>query len=466
MTDQPSLAPETSDAATAIEPIAKPKRRLARRIITWVLVVLFAILTPVTIASAWAVKTVTNTDRYVETLQPLAQDPVVTDYVAVKATDALFDQLNVQKRIATLIPVGGSVLAAPLTAQLETYTQAQMRTLLSSQWFQNLWEKENHFTHAAAVNLLTGKAAPATTKARKLVLNLTPALINAIDELDSKGVTIFNPIKKKLTADQALSLQLFSNKQVQTAQTFFNLAIELRIALLIGTPLIGVAAVLVAVERRRAALRVLLGGILGSLVLIVGLTVARSKFIAAVPADANLFSQHLWDTLTRFLHRSVNVVLGVFVLGAIVLWLTGPSTWAVAVRRTVRGSSKKVVSTAESAYRSEATSKAIEKATSALETSNAFVRRNVVPMRWVGVAVAGVFLLGERTTGSVFWTLVILAVYQVLISIPWVRNRPELESGDKPGAIEDPRDAALDGAQGAALSSTSGDTGDTKLSSS
>ena len=429
MTTPPELVEEGDSKGTALETINAPKRHLARRIITWVLIVLFAILTPLTIASAWAVKTVTNTDRYVSTLQPLSSDPVVIDYVATKATTTLFDQLNVENRISSVVPFGGNLVARPLTQQLEAYTQTQIKKLLSTQWFQDLWKKENTFTHSQAVNLLTGKDTGVTSTARKLVLNLTPALTKAIDELDAKGITIFDPIKRKLNTDKALTFDLYTNQQVASAQKYFSLAVQLRIFLLIFTPLIGIAAVVVAIERRRAALRALLGGILGCLVLIVLLTWVRSRFVSAVPEDATQVAQQVWDTLTRYLHRLLYGVLGVFVLGSIGLWIAGPSTWAVATRRTVRGSSKKIATTADDAYHSETTSKAIEKATDALESANAFVKRNLVPMRWVGVFVAALFLLTARTVSALFWTIVLLAIYQVVISVPWVRAHPALKRG-------------------------------------
>jgi hypothetical protein len=436
MTTSTGLQPDPS-APIAVQGGAESvKRHLPRRIITWVLIVLFSILTPLTIASAWAVKTVTNTQRYVDTLQPLAKDPVVTNYVADRATTALFEQLNVQGRIADALPIGGGLIAAPLTAQLRTFTDTQIRKLLSSQWFQELWLKENTYTHAAAVAVLTGKTVPAESTARKVVLNLTPALVKAIDELDSKGVTVFNPIKARLETDQKLTLSLFDNQQVKKAQTFFNLAIDLRIWLLVLTPLIGIAAVAMAVERRRAALRAVLGAILGCLALIVGLTVARSEFISAAPADGQLFAQHLWDTLTRFLHSSIRTVLIILVLAAIGLWIAGPSTWAVALRRTVRGSGRKASELAEQARGSETTSKAIESATAALEKANAFVRRNLIAMRWVGVAIAAIFILVERTPGSLLWTLVLLGIYQIVISVPWVRHRPELGPGPDSEALD------------------------------
>jgi len=388
-----------------------PKGHRPRRIIAWVLVVLFAILTPITLVSAWAVKTVTDTNRYVETLQPLAHDPVITNYVAAQATNKLFEQLNVQERISNVLPVKASFIAAPVTAQLKTFTDTQLKKLTSSTWFQKLWDRENRFTHATAVSILTGKNPPTVSKARSLVVNVSPTIIKGIDELDAKGITVFNPIRAQLKTNQLLSMQLVSPAQIKQAQTIFDLAITLRWVLLIGTPLIGLAAILVGIERRRTALRVALGGILGCLFLVVALTLGRAFFIDHAPNDGQLVAQHLIDEILRFLHRSLYITLGVFVLAALILWFVGDSTWAVALRRSIRSGSKQLGETAGQIRQSEATTKAI----AWLGSAATFVERTLTPWRWAGVAIAALFLLTERTARAMFWTLVLLGVYQLCL---------------------------------------------------
>src|SRR6185312_10308641 len=46
-----------------------------RRVISTVLVVLAAILTPISVITVWTANTVTNTDHYVATVGPLASNP-------------------------------------------------------------------------------------------------------------------------------------------------------------------------------------------------------------------------------------------------------------------------------------------------------------------------------------------------------------------------------------------------------
>ena len=375
--------------------------------------VLFGILTPLTLVSAWAVRTLTNTDRYVTTLQPLATDPVVTNFVADQATAQIFSHFNVQQKIQSALPIRASFIAAPLTAEIRGFTQTQLRKVTSSTYFAELWKKENHYTQEAAIAVLTGKAKPEIDKAQALAVSVTPVLNKGIDALNAKGITVFNPLKQRLAQEQQLAINLVSNDQVSKAQTFFNLAINLRWVLLIGTPLIGLIAIAVGVERRRAALRVALAGVLGCLVAIVLMTVGRQEFINAVSQSNQEVATHVFDIVFRFLRGTIRWTLLVFVLLAVVFWLIGTSKWAVALRRSVGSGAKKVGSTASEAAHSDAAAKALDQ----LHRAASFVARTQPPFRWGGVIIAGIFILTNRTISAMVWTLILLGIYQLVISL-------------------------------------------------
>src|SRR3954468_16898035 len=89
-----AVSPGTEDIAelraerdAAVAALGKTDRRrakggFARRISVGLLVVLFAVLVPVTFVSAWTHRTVMNTDAYVDTVAPIASDPEVTAAVS------------------------------------------------------------------------------------------------------------------------------------------------------------------------------------------------------------------------------------------------------------------------------------------------------------------------------------------------------------------------------------------------
>jgi len=74
----------------AAELTKKERRQLrggfARRTFVIVLVTLFAILLPITLTMGWAHRTVLNTNAYVNTMKPIAQDPRVTAAVSRQIT--------------------------------------------------------------------------------------------------------------------------------------------------------------------------------------------------------------------------------------------------------------------------------------------------------------------------------------------------------------------------------------------
>ena len=63
----------------------KPKRRL-RRILTPIIVALAILVFTATVPAAWARRTALNTDRFVELVAPLADDPAIQQSLADKVT--------------------------------------------------------------------------------------------------------------------------------------------------------------------------------------------------------------------------------------------------------------------------------------------------------------------------------------------------------------------------------------------
>ena len=53
------------------------------------LLVVAALLFPIALTAFWAQKTLVDTQRYVETVAPLAHDAAVQDYVATTASNAV-----------------------------------------------------------------------------------------------------------------------------------------------------------------------------------------------------------------------------------------------------------------------------------------------------------------------------------------------------------------------------------------
>src|SRR6185312_7498646 len=114
---------ETAAAPTAAMPAAAPapvaakvepsKGKRWQRIVSVVLLVLGFILVPLSAVAIWTHNQLTNTDRYVETVSPLAENADVQQVVAAAVVNAIFTG-NIEKRVASALPKRAQPLAAPI----------------------------------------------------------------------------------------------------------------------------------------------------------------------------------------------------------------------------------------------------------------------------------------------------------------------------------------------------------------
>ena len=140
-----------------------------RPVVVTVLVVLIAVLTPLGVIARWAHNEVADTDRYVESIAPLAEDPAiqaaVTDRITAEITSRLQVQAVTQEAIDALAdrglpPLAATSLAAlsgPLSNAIEDFIHDQVAQLVASDQFQTAWVESNRRAHKQLVAVLTGK---------------------------------------------------------------------------------------------------------------------------------------------------------------------------------------------------------------------------------------------------------------------------------------------------------------------
>jgi hypothetical protein len=411
------------------------RRHLPRRISAWVLVVVASILIPVSVISVWAIRTVTNTDQYVETMAPLARNPVIVDHLATRATDALFSTGIAQKKVTQQLPSKAKPLVAPIVSQVHTYVEGLAVKVFSSPKFGRLWDTLNRRSHTAVINILTGKQTPLQKKFAKggaIALNLSPALNNLIDSANAHGVTLFNPLKSVSSQSQGLSFTVVSKDQVSKFSGLFNLIVKLKWAIPIIALVLAILAVVLAMERRKTLLRLAIGVALMTLLLLAAFSLGRVTFLnqAAGGGFSREGSAAVWDTVLRFLKADLRWTLLASALVALGAWLAGPARYAVWIRsscatggRWVGAQARKLSSSAE---RDPAESGRVR-------SSGGWILQHLGGLRIVGVVVAGLFLVfgGNLTAASLLVIVIVLAVYLGLLQLVavWARKVANFNAG-------------------------------------
>ncbi len=416
-------------------PKKRPRARRTRGIIAWVLVVLASLLIPISVISAWAITTVTNTDQYVATMAPLARNQAIIDHLATKATDELFSTHVVQNKVTDVLPPKAKPIVQPIVAQVKTYVHGIALNVFQSDQFGKLFDALNRRSHQTVIDILSGKQTPLTKalKNGEVVLNLTPQLNQLIDQLNSRGVKLFNPIKPILTNQSGLGFTVVSKSQVSKFSGLFNTLVTLGWALPVVAVVLGVLGVVVAVQRRKTLLRLAVGIGLFTLVLLGALAYGRTTFLNQATShrfDVGVAAA-VWDTLIRFLKADLRWALLGCVLVAIGAWVAGPARYAVWIRTRTAAAARWLVGQGRAV--TSAAGRGVSGSQGARKTG-AWITEHVKGLRILGVVIAAlVLLLGGNVTG---WDLVILvivlAVYLGLLQavVYWAGRA----SGDRAGA--------------------------------
>jgi len=418
-------------------PKKKPRARRARSIIAWVLVVLASLLIPISIISTWAIHTVTNTDRYVATMAPLATNPVIVDHLATKATDTLFSSKTVQNKITSALPAKAKPIVAPITSEVENYVHGLALKVFQSPKFSQLWNGLNRHTHQAVVDVLTGKQSALTKKLEKggaIVVNVTPALGQLIDKANSRGITLFNPLKPILSEGNSLGVTVVSKSQVSQFSGVFNLIVKLGWAIPVSALVLAAVGIAVAVERRKTLLRMALGVGIFTLVLLAVLAVARTTFITKASGHGfnGEVATAVWDTVIRFLKTNLRWTLLASALVAFGAWLAGPARDAVWIRSTVARGWHWL---ATQAHELTAGAGRAAAGSDRARRTGGWILEHLNGLRIVGVAVAALFLVfgGNLTGWSLLVIVIVLAVYLGLLQLvaAWARkvSTPAASSG-------------------------------------
>ncbi len=425
--DAPGTAGAPSTPAASVTP-TKKRRHLPRRISAWVLVVLASLLIPISVISVWAIRTVTNTDQYVATMAPLARNEVIVQHLATKATDELFSTHIVQNKVTAALPAKAKPIVPAIMNELRAYVHQLALNVFESPKFGRLWDTLNRHTHDAVVDVLTGKQSPLQQKLEKggsIVVNVSPALDNIINQLNNRGVTLFNPLKPILSKSEGLGVTIVSKQQVSKFSGAFNIIVKLKWIIPAIALALAVLAIIIAVEHRKTLLRLAIGVALVTLLLLAGLSLGRITFLNQ--ASGHSFNREVaasvWDTVLRFLKTDLRWAVVVSVLVALGAWVAGPARYAVWIRSTCAKGGRwvwtQVREVTAGAGRAAGESDRVRR-------TGAWILEHLGGLRIVGVVVAGCFLVfgGNFTGWSLLVIVLALAVYLGLLQLVaiWARR--------------------------------------------
>jgi hypothetical protein len=318
-------------------------RQWWRTVLVVVLVTLAALLAPLSVVARWAHDEIGDTDRYVETVTPLASDPAVLNAISKRisqeiftyidarqvtsdALTALAEQRFVPSRAADVLPS----LSVPLTSAIQSFITDKVDAVVHSDTFEKAWVEANRQAHTQMVNVLTGETGGSVAVSDGEVRVNLASFVEAVKQrLVKDGFAFANRIP-----DVNATFTIFEAKNIGTAQKWFSWLDTISRVLPVLAVLLLVGAVMLARDRRKTLLGAGLAVALSMVLLGLALNIVRPIYLDAIPdsvlpADA---AAAIYDTLVYFIRTALRAVGIVFLAIALAAFWFAPTGAGAAVR--------------------------------------------------------------------------------------------------------------------------------------
>jgi hypothetical protein len=400
-----------------------------RRALAAVAVVVAAFAVVGTLVGVWTARTTFNTDRWVQTVAPLPDDPKVTAAVSQYATTELFAVLDVEERLKEALPPRAAFAAGPVAGQLQTYMRQAVDAVLHSDRFQAVWLELNREAHAQLVAILRAQSDVVAAGQNRVTIDLLPLINQVLRELEGSLPTLFGhqldlpdlgsgaiPTNLRVLVQSALGISLPANFAQFTVYDAGRLralqegVVQLKRSLiaLIALTVVAIGAALwLSTDRRRTLLQLGVWLVVAVLVMTVVLRAVRRDVLAQLPAGTYRDGAAAAFTIVfAGLRERGWQLLWLGALLAVVCYLVGPGRLPVLLRRLVRRAGHAVADGTRRLRRS-----------GGARGIGAWTGRHIDVLRIAGVAVAALVTIWLSTWDALAVVLVVLVLYQIGLAV-------------------------------------------------
>ncbi|MEU6544581.1 hypothetical protein [Streptomyces sp. NPDC046859] len=413
------------------------RHRRARYAGSSLLLLVTLLLSVPAVVAAWTADTVSDTDRYVDTVAPLASEPAVQDVVTDRLTARVVAEVDVDavtKELAETLADAGAppavvertqALSGPLKAAVSDAVHGIIDRVVTGDTFQEVWVDANRRAHAAVVGMLTGDdngAVRAEGDSVKLDLGAL------IDEVKQRLVAQGFGKASAIPAPDA-QITLFQTDKLDEAQGALRLLDVMGVWLPVVTVVLAALTVWTAPAHRVMLLITASGIAVMMILLLVGLAVARRVYLDSVPpsvlpTDA---AAVIYDTFVRFLRDTTRTLLVVAVITALAAYLFGPGRVARWVRRqSARGTGAAGHALRDAGVRTGAAGRR-------LDTHRSWATGIVI-----GAGVLTLLLWNRPTVGAVALVAGLVVVVLALVAVVAATAAPRAADGPATGDFTRP----------------------------
>ena len=312
----------TQTSPTTIEAAPVEGRGRRRSVLAGISLVLACLAILVATVAVWSHQVAFNTERFTSLASSALDDPEVIDPLAARISSQVVTALDVQSRLEGVLPdrvtaIAGPVtlalqdgltrrleaarshaerlenvlpdrvtaIAGPVTLALQDGLTRRLQTLLAEPRMQQALSRTLAFAHERVMNLLRGQAPAVTDEDGQVVVEVYPALLVALHELQAAGIigadvqlpdpatseppgvirgVLENRLGVTLPADFG-TIPIMSVEQLQTAQTVVKAFDIVVIVLIVLAVVLSVLAIWLADRRPRMVVFLAIGTVIAFL---------------------------------------------------------------------------------------------------------------------------------------------------------------------------------------------------------
>jgi hypothetical protein len=295
------------------------------------------VATPLFIVAIWVNTQIKDTDRYVSTVAPLADDPAVQQYVAAQLADAFEQNVDVKSILSEQLPSALQPLSGTITNAVYGFIETAANRFTASPAFKTLWEQANRAAHTTISKVLTGDSKALDLTNGELTIDLGNVLRRFQQRLVDQGFDVASKVDLSNVHKEIVLADGERVAKIENARDTIGLLYKLVWLLGILALVAAIASVAVAPKRGSALKRLGVGLALVVVVVAVGVAATRRAFVSAAGATVpTAVVGSFFDAVVgsiRFAFRLVFVLGLVMALLVAIVSLPGYATrWARATQ--------------------------------------------------------------------------------------------------------------------------------------
>jgi hypothetical protein len=355
--EQARLQAEVDTLRAELEHAPRRPAGRSRRIAAVALVVVTSIVFTVAVAGVWARRNALNTDRWVRTVGPIAENQEVQAALGTWITTELMRVIDPEELFEEVLPERGQILAVPLTNAVRGFVNDQVDAFLASDAFERLWVEINERAHRRAVQLLEGDLPPSLqVEDGDVVLNVIPVINQVlaaigdvspeifgrtidiptitVDDIPEEAIQKLEDATGRTIPDDFGQFTVFDASRLQQVQDAVELFNRLVVFAVILAFVLIALTLWVSPSRRRTLLQLAVGIALGT-VLIRRLALRAEDDVVDLVKPEN--REAVGVVIGAFVSSLLDAtawILAIAAIVAVIALLTGPYRWAVALRST------------------------------------------------------------------------------------------------------------------------------------